>query len=307
MVQSVSHSRNLNKTTKDMEIFKTEISVYNGVTDNIGTVQPLGDFLFSARHKAEIEALRLVGDKRERDRRKRLLSQATISGVFSPTRSKSGLVGHTGLICADIDAKENPGVTDWEELKRGLAVLPQVAYCARSVSGRGVFAIIPLAYPGEHMRQFRQLQLDFRRMGITIDSACGDVTRLRCQSFDPLPVVNEHATPYAGLYTEPPRQRAAYAASGDSTLEAVARCCDAIERSGTDITYGYPQWLRVGCSLASLGEAGREAFHTCSRQNDGYNAERADRLFSDLVRRGYTDIGIGTFFHICREHGITRK
>ena len=152
-----------------MDIFQTHISVYNGVTDNAGIIMPLGTFLFSKEYKDDILRLRTVFDKDERNALKRSLPQATISGVFSPTRAKNNLSLHSGLICVDIDAKDNPDILDWETLKQDLSVLPQIAYSALSVSGKGLFLVIPLRYPEKHLQQFRQLQIDFRKMGIMID------------------------------------------------------------------------------------------------------------------------------------------
>jgi hypothetical protein len=102
----------------------------------------------------------------------------------------------------DIDAKDNPDILDWETLKQDLSVLPQIAYCALSVSGKGLFLVIPLRYPEKHLQQFHQLQIDFRKMGIMIDSACSDITRLRCLSYDEHPIINENATLYEGVYVE---------------------------------------------------------------------------------------------------------
>lgn len=187
-----------------MSIFQNQISVYNGVTDNTGTRMPLGTFLFCKEYKDDILRLRAVFDKEKRNALKRSLPQATISGVFSPTRAKNNLSQHSGLICVDIDAKDNPDILDWETLKQDLSVLPQIAYCALSVSGKGLFLVIPLRYPEKHLQQFRQLQIDFRKMGIMIDSACSDITRLRCLSYDEHPIINENATLYEGVYVEKP-------------------------------------------------------------------------------------------------------
>lgn len=187
---------------KIMNILQTPISVYNGVTDNIGMTMPLENFLFSKDYTDEILKMRAIPNKDERNIIKRSLPQATISGVFSPTRAKHNLLQHSGLICVDIDAKDNPDILDWEKLKQELSALPQIAYCALSVSGNGLFLILPLRYPEKHMLQFRQLQIDFRKMGIMIDSACSDITRLRCMSYDEHPIINDNAPLYEGIYVE---------------------------------------------------------------------------------------------------------
>lgn len=293
-----------------MDIFQTHISVYNGVTDNTGTRMPLGTFLFCKEYKDDILRLRAVFDKEKRNALKRSLPQATISGVFSPTRAKNNLSQHSGLICVDIDAKDNPDILDWETLKQDLSVLPQIAYCALSVSGKGLFLVIPLRYPEKHLQQFRQLQIDFRKMGIMIDSACSDITRLRCLSYDEHPIINENATLYEGVYVEKPKHKSfptCFIYEGENTSAEVAVCCRKIQQCGIDITASYNDWLKVGCALATLGESGRSLFHICSRQNAKYNAAKTDKMFTDLLRRNYQQVNIGTFFWMCKQYGITTK
>ena len=293
-----------------MSIFQNQISVYNGVTDNTGTRMPLGTFLFCKEYKDDILRLRAVFDKEKRNALKRSLPQATISGVFSPTRAKNNLSQHSGLICVDIDAKDNPDILDWETLKQDLSVLPQIAYCALSVSGKGLFLVIPLRYPEKHLQQFRQLQIDFRKMGIMIDSACSDITRLRCLSYDEHPIINENATLYEGVYVEKPKHKSfptCFIYEGENTSAEVAVCCRKIQQCGIDITASYDDWLKVGCALATLGESGRSLFHICSRQNAKYNAAKTDKMFADLLRRNYQQVNIGTFFWMCKQHGITTK
>ncbi len=293
-----------------MDIFQTHISVYNGVTDNTGTRMPLGTFLFCKEYKDDILRLRAVFDKEKRNALKRSLPQATISGVFSPTRAKNNLSQHSGLICVDIDAKDNPDILDWETLKQDLSVLPQIAYCALSVSGKGLFLVIPLRYPEKHLQQFRQLQIDFRKMGIMIDSACSDITRLRCLSYDEHPIINENATLYEGVYVEKPKHKSfptCFIYEGENTSAEVAVCCRKIQQCGIDITASYDDWLKVGCALATLGERGRSLFHICSRQNAKYNATKTDKMFTDLLRRNYQQVNIGTFFWMCKQYGITTK
>ena len=295
---------------KTMDIFQTHISVYNGVTDNTGTRMPLGTFLFCKEYKDDILRLRAVFDKETRNALKRSLPQATISGVFSPTRAKYNLSQHSGLICVDIDAKDNPDILDWETLKQDLSVLPQIAYCALSVSGKGLFLVIPLRYPEKHLQQFPQLQIDFRKMGIMIDSACSDITRLRCLSYDEHPIINENATLYEGVYVEKPKHKSfptCFIYEGENTSAEVAVYCRKIQQCGIDITASYDDWLKVGCALATLGESGRSLFHICSRQNAKYNAAKTDKMFTDLLRRNYQQVNIGTFFWMCKQYGITTK
>jgi hypothetical protein len=284
-------------------IFKKQISVYNGATDNKGVITSLGVFLRADNHRDEILRLRTMPDKEARNEIKRKLPMATISGVFEPTRKADNLKQHSGLICIDIDAADNDGLMDVEQVKAELSKLKQVAYISVSVSGRGLFAIIPLAFPTYHKRQFEQLKRDFLKIGITIDAACGDVTRMRCISYDEFPYYNPDAVPYEGYYVEPIRyERRSY--GNDVTMASVSRYCELIERNHIDITASYNDWMRVAAAFASLGEEGREFFHLCSRQNADYKFSDADKKFDNLLKQ-VKEINIETFFYICRhEYGL---
>ena len=160
------------------------------------------------------------------------------------------------------------------------------------------------------MQQFRQLQIDFRKMGIMIDSACSDITRLRCLSYDEHPIINENAPLYEGVYMEKPKHKSfptCFIYEGENTSAEVAVCCRKIQQCGIDITASYDDWLKVGCALATLGENGRSLFHICSQQNAKYNAAKTDKMFTDLLRRNYQQVNIGTFFWKCKQYGITTK
>lgn len=89
-----------------MNFHEIEISVYRGVRDTVGTKSTLLDFLNNVDYDT-IDELRKTTDPVRRKELKLLLPQATISGVFAPTRKVENLVKHSGLICVDIDKKDN--------------------------------------------------------------------------------------------------------------------------------------------------------------------------------------------------------
>lgn len=283
-------------------IFDSTISVYNGMYDTTGNAITLRTFLVSQKYKDDVLRLRSTKDKEGRDRIKKRLPQACVSGLFSPSRKATNLVKHSGAICIDIDGKDNVGL-DMNVVKSELQKLPQVAYVSFSASGKGLFVIIPLKYPDWHRLQFKQLQLDFANMGIVIDPACGDVARMRCYSYDSNPYINENAILYEGYYTESVLSESKPVIH-DDVLEKISRCCDVIDKNGIDITGDYHAWFTICSALASLGEDGRYFFHVCSRQNPNYNRDAADRKFSSILRTNKR-IGVGSFFSICLMYGIT--
>ncbi len=97
-----------------------------------------------------------------------------------------------------------------------------------------------------------------------------------------------------------------YCATDDS--DKVNSCIDQIKSTGIDITNGYSNWLKIGFSLANLGETGRIPFHHASRNNPQYSSLDCDKQFNKCLKNLSEDkTSISTFFHLCKEHGITYK
>lgn len=286
-------------------IFDKTISVYDTAFDNVGKEQLLSDFLFDGTHQEEIMRIRATEDKATRSMLKRQLPCATVSSRFLPSRSACNLTEHSGFICLDIDGQDNPNITDFDELKRQLSVIPQIAYAGLSVSGKGLFLLVPIQYPSCHMQHFLQLVDDFDKMGIKLDRNCSDVCRCRVKSYDANQYVNENALTYNKVKViERPRVVFHADFSADDTLNQVSQLCEIIDRRGIDITATYQDWVKVGFALASLGEHGRRFFHVCSRQNEKYRQSETDRKFDNLLKSNGS-ISIATFFKICKDYGIS--
>lgn len=288
-----------------MCIFDVPISVYNGVTDRVGTTTLLRCFLWSKKHIRRIIALRNEPDAVRRKAIKLSLPMATVSGVFSPTRKVENLRSHSGFLCIDIDGKDNPNFSI-DDIGVILREQPCVAYAAQSVSGNGMFAILPLAYPAKQSDQFAQLKHEFsQRYGLVLDD-CGDTTRLRALSYDSNPYVNEQAAPYEGIEVINLRKLSESLTGEIGDLRKVSRCVEIIDQNHIDITGSYEEWFNIGASLASLGENGRYFFHVVSRQYPGYKYAETEKKFTQLLRSAHR-IGLGTFFYWCSQYGINYR
>lgn len=268
----------------------------------------LWEWLHSDTHRADIERLRTFTEKAERDRIKRSLPGITPSGLFS-YRKKDGLIRHSGLICIDIDAKENPEITDFEELKQRLARMQNIAYCSLSASGRrnGLFCLIPISSPEKHEQHFDALKGVFQKLGIVIDGCCRDVCRLRGCTWDEAPHINMQAKPYSGLYTPPkPRIEPLYHPDDEEAVKRTKQLTEQICRQGIDITGGYETWRNLAFAIADgLGEQGRGIFHAISQFAPSYKPAECDRQYSACLRSRGTGITLATFFKICKEYGLT--
>ena len=124
-----------------MKVQDIEITVYRGVRDTQGHRSTLYDFLNNVDYDA-INELRSCNDAHKRKQIKLSLPQATISGVFAPSRSADNLVRHSGLICVDIDRKDNLHISNFDTLLEDVIChIEEVVYAAHSVSGNGYFFI----------------------------------------------------------------------------------------------------------------------------------------------------------------------
>lgn len=291
-------------------IFDRFVSVYQSAFDMEPQEMKLRDFLALGEcHKEQILRLRGCSDKTERQRYKKHLPMMTTSGVFRGRRLAENFAAHNGLICIDIDKDDNIDVSDFDHLKENvLCHIKQVAYAARSVGGKGFFVIIPLKYPNLHKRQFEHLQLKFAELGITIDAACKDVSRLRCVSYDEEPYINENAEQYTGVkeVVKPiiTLKRFLRSSFTDDTDERVYQACKEIELRRIDMTDCYEDWIAIGFSLATLGESGREYFHIVSRQSTKYKPRETEQKFSSFLRSCSNGYSIGTFFYYCKRFGV---
>lgn len=286
-----------------------KVSLYQGVTARECSEVTLREFLFDipVMCLSDICRVRSMGEGERQSALKRSLPHATVSGLFSGPHSLDSLKGRTGLLCLDVDAKDNPEL-DYAKVREILSPLPYVLYIGVSVRGKGVFVIVPVAFPDRMREHFLSLERAFRNKGITLDSACKDVTRLRCVSFTDDPYVNENATPYRYLYDG--RGRVARFEGGvareggkDSTSARVSALVGRLVSDRIDITEPYDSWFKIGCALHSeFGEDGRRLFHAVSSVSPKYSPSACDVQYDRCSRIG--GISIATFFKFCSDAGV---
>ncbi len=244
-----------------------------------------------------VDAIRGEPDKDKRTEFKKRLPCITPSGQFTARRADA-LVKHSGFIALDFD-DTNP-----QRAKRKLRGISNVFYTGLSASGRGIWALIPISDPSNHRRHFEALQADFRGLGLEIDPACSDVSRLRFYSYDRDPVFNMEAKPYHKLA---PQKRYKAPRTFERAGDALERLITKIEAQGRDITADYMDWVKIGGALASVyGEAGRGLFHRISQFYPKYNPRQTDRQYNSALRNppGFTE---NMIFHIAKQYDVLLK
>jgi hypothetical protein len=272
--------------------YTNKVSIFRSYKDPLSAFEcSVLDFCLNVvegDYMEEVEAIREITDKKERDRIKATLPGATISGTFE-TRKKDLLISHSGFIAVDIDQKENPSIKDWEGLRNMMTGCENVFFSALSVSAKGVFLIIPIRTPELHEHHFDALKRDFRTSyNINIDFACRDVSRLRGISYDPEGKLNYAAIPYKRTWHPPakkihkPHPAKMNHANGDQLGEMVQK----IIRSGVDITDDYGNWVEIGRALVNeYGEPGRSYFHQLSKMNPTkYNHKECDAQYNKCLK-----------------------
>lgn len=180
----------------EISVFRNYNTAYNPRTINMLT------WLRSAKHADTVRWIRSIENKKQRDQLKATLPACTPSGVFT-RRAEKHLVCHSGLLQIDIDSTGNERISNYSDLKEELSHLDYVAYVGLSVSGKGFWGLIPLAYPERHKEQFAALEKDFAGWGITLDTKPKNVASLRGYSYDDSAYFNHSAVAYEKCYQEP--------------------------------------------------------------------------------------------------------
>lgn len=183
-------------------VLDTEVSLYKNYTDPNPTTVNLLTFINSRKHKTQVDEIRRMEEKKDRDIAKALLPCITPSGVFTYRNEKS-IVKHSGLIQFDIDYKGNEHLDQFEEILPALSTLPYVAYAGYSCSGYGFWGLIPIAYPDKHKLHLKAFIDILKFNDIKCDTAPANVASLRGYSYDDNAYINHNAELFTYLHNPP--------------------------------------------------------------------------------------------------------
>lgn len=265
----------------------------------------LAEFLqLGSEFREEIQRIRSSADKAERSR----LKKSTLPAGCISCRVKTRLAGirkedkilqYNSLIVLDFDNLE-----DVEAAKQDLAQLSFFWYLGLSVSGKGLFGIVPVATTDwrEHKHYFDALSRELADIGYTVDGACSDETRLRFISIDEHPYLNESCDIYCLPEDDPEELQEDFQTHDIPDETRLEMYVEEWERKKIPLD-DYNEWLTLGMSLSGLGDAGRAAFHRISAFSGKYDAAATDKKFDELARNTRA-IGPGSFFYRCHQRGV---
>lgn len=300
---------------KKKEPLDVVVSLYSGSADNIGTDVCLKDFLLTDKYRNIVEQIRTGKTSEERKEIKSKLSHkipsVTVSGRFSK-RGKDYLLSSSGLMAIDIDLKDNKDIIN--QVPDILKTLPYVAYYGKSVSGDGYFAIIPIENPKHLKQHFFAIEEEMNSLGIVIDKACKDVTRLRYASYDENYFYNPNATTYywekdetvegKKIDKDKVRKTDFIQTSTMSDKEMVERQLNYLRNNHLSIADDYGTWFKTGMALYSgFGENGRGYFHEFSKLSYKYDEAECNQQYDNIISHydNNNDITLGTLIHIVNE------
>lgn len=295
----------MSNLSKTMSNNRQNKNVHNGISifaDVRHSREPIGmldlpTVLFSTKPKDNIIKLRTFEKGSEEFRQiKHSLPCYTPSGLFSQ-RNKEGLIKHSGFLCIEWD-NLNP-----DAIKDALSSCNFIYYAGLSCSGKGVFAIVKIADPTQHIAYFKALRACFDELNMPVDTSGSDITRLRVASYDPDPIFNADSTVWDR--TLPPAQYAPVVMTDTDMQQRLFLCgLDYVQRYGIDITAGRNNWLALGSTIKTFfGSNGEDYFVSLSQYHPKFSEQECRRTYQSLRTGNY---GIGVFCSACTRAGVPR-
>lgn len=330
---------------KGKEILEKEISFYEGIQYHrpIGRISIKGLFdrirhndIYTKQRGGTIsiyeirEIYRKYGHKsKEYNAVKRFVPCVTPSGVFTYANNNS-LVTPSNLLVLDIDDLNNG---DIERVKKEVFALPYVYSVSVSLSGSGLWAIIPIDPNKDRVKIFDSINQEMKLRNIKLDKL-KDITRLRLIAYDPDPLVKPDDADVViydkeldlSLFTQVNKQpsyrdviqgvlfgrptggQAGSLKDDDNLCYYAAKY--AIEKCGASCTANDNNmnvWLGHLGTLAELGDMGLDLALTLSRQSSSYvSDEEVERAFKWTKDHGPKDgkdsrDGFLKYFSICKK------
>lgn len=309
--------------TKTINYLDTEINYFRSISDTTPQISTLNEILFSNKfdeQKIKVDRVRKEKDKERKKVNKGSLLNYTVSCTFNDKRDSKNINTVNPLICLDIDKQDNEQVIN--KVHDILKDLDCVLYSSKSCSGEGYFCIIPISNINKFGEHWNSLNEDFKKMGITIDKACKDVTRVRYFSYDDDYYYNPNATVYSRLAsnykgderTKPERDKKAvnqskqrankYAIKNSEEYKKLKQLYKDCKKNDINLADDYSNWRTIAMALISqFGEDGKELFNDFSSLSDKYKENETNDFYDELIDKyeDSNDITINSIYFLHNE------
>lgn len=231
---------------------------------------------------------------------KRKLPAVTPSGKFKK-QGKEGLEEHSGIICLDIDGKDNLNI---EETLVGLMDDEYLYAMHQSVGGEGIAAYFRIE-PDKHLEAYLALEKRLAdKYHILVDPACKDIGRLRFVSFDPNAYLAKKPVPVFKQYlpkvkTGPMMKVYPH---GEHDIEYILQ---QLEQKMVDLTDSYYDWCKLGFAIADkYGPSGSQIFHRVSAISSKYDYDVCERKYQQLCKSRNKTVTFATFMYMVKNAGV---
>jgi len=269
------------------------ISVFKGAKSNISEHNIEVDSYFDGIKNGmwQDEVLNYRAGRRE----KTLTTCITASGTFK-LRKADKLLEHSGLICLDIDSKDQITDVDIEQIKRD-----EYVYAVhRSLSGNG-FAVFVKIDGTRHLDAY--LGLEHYMMAkylIVLDKTCKDTSRLRFVSYDPDIYINKKAKTFKNYLKKKDKPKPKPPVIKTDFDEMVAKA------GPMNLFDNYEDYIRLAFALTQeFAESGRAYFHDLCSSSPKYLYKQAERDYNVALQRSETGVSIASVYYIFKQAGIS--
>lgn len=237
-------------------------------------------------------------DYRTGKMKKEMLPCVTASGVFKE-RKASNLVKHSGLICIDVDSKDQICTVDIEALKEDM----YVHAIHVSASGGTGYAVYVKIDSERHLDAFLGLEeYFFVNYSIIIDKSCKDTSRLRFVSYDPELYLNEKAKVFKKYLKKKEIEKQNY-----NPIVIKSDFDEMVNQaSSMNLFDDYSDYIKLAFALASeFGLNGENYFHALCRASSKYDQKKAEEHYKIACKRQGTGITIKTVYWRFKDAGIS--
>lgn len=264
------------------------------------------DDIKSGHWEKQITKLRSIKSRDQQFKKvKGALPAVTVSGIFNnrhkavPLNKK--LKKASGLICIDIDRKDNP------KMRLKDIIDPQALAEFISCSGEGkkiIYRCDPVTTASEHRRVYDAVIKRLEDKGITIkvDPVVKSISSLQYVTWDP----DLNHNPKTKLVIHPlPAPKIKKREYSGTELEQLHVYIDALD--GKSITDEYEDWMLIMFGLScTFGEAGREVLHKLAESYKNYSREENDEFYDACLERDFSTIEkpitVSTVFQLINSH-----
>jgi hypothetical protein len=289
----------MNITYQNISFFPGPIT--NKVPSEAMSLPQVCEILVAEKYKLLCSVLRESADKKALTAAKKKLDYVTFGATFSQ-RHLDGLVAPSGYIIMDFDDLPNP-----QEIKQVLSTDAYFVLVFISPSGKGIKALLHISEQ-EFKKAFIDISLYCQQQyGLVPDVSGSDITRACFLSYDPEYYYNPEAKSYTIKGLAPIKPERKFDPSKKVNISHLEYVVRQLVDNGIDITQNYStEWLMVGFSMATYGEAGRAYFHELSSVNAAYDADLTDKKFDNLLKTTrFTSPA--KFFSIAADYGADIK